>query len=127
MRYLGNKTKLLGFIEYVINKYKIEGETFADLFSGTGSVGDYFKDKYTIFANDYMSFASIIAKAKLMNSSEPAFIEFYKKYECSPFEWLNEKEYVDNGEYFILNNYTPKADRMYFTEENALKIDGIRI
>ncbi|MCR4944125.1 MAG: DNA adenine methylase, partial [Clostridium sp.] len=64
---------------------------------------------------------------KLMNSSEPAFIEFYKKYECSPFEWLNEKEYVDNGEYFILNNYTPKADRMYFTEENALKIDGIRI
>ena len=127
MRYLGNKTKLLGFIEYVINKYKIEGETFADLFSGTGSVGDYFKDKYTIFANVYMSFASIIAKAKLMNSSEPAFIEFYKKYECSPFEWLNEKEYVDNGEYFILNNYTPKADRMYFTEENALKIDGIRI
>ena len=127
MRYLGNKTKLLGFIEYVINKYKIEGETFADLFSGTGSVGDYFKDKYTIFADDYMSFASIIAKAKLMNSSEPAFIEFYKKYECSPFEWLNEKEYVDNGEYFILNNYTPKADRMYFTEENALKIDGIRI
>lgn len=43
MCYLGNKTKLLTFIEKVIDKYKIEGETFADLFAGTGSIGDYFK------------------------------------------------------------------------------------
>ena len=46
MRYLGNKTKLLDFIESVIKKYNIEGEVFADLFSGTSSVGDFFKDKY---------------------------------------------------------------------------------
>lgn len=58
MRYLGNKTKLLDFINGVIEKYGIEGETFADLFSGTSSVGDFFKDKYTIIANDYMGFAS---------------------------------------------------------------------
>lgn len=38
MCYLGNKTKLLTFIEKVIDKYKIEGETFADLFAGTGSI-----------------------------------------------------------------------------------------
>ena len=49
IRYLGNKTKLLTFIEKVIDKYKIEGETFADLFAGTGSVGDYFKGKYTVY------------------------------------------------------------------------------
>ena len=93
MRYLGNKTKLLGFIESVIEKYGIEGEVFADLFSGTSSVGDYFKDRYTILANDYMGFASVIAKAKLMNAGEPAFEGFCKKYGMSPFLWLNKKEY----------------------------------
>ena len=45
MRYIGNKTKLLHFIEKVIIKHKIKGEIFADLFAGSGSVGDYFKNK----------------------------------------------------------------------------------
>ena len=57
MRYLGNETKLLTFIEKVIDKYKIEGETFADLFAGTGSIGDYFKGKYTVYSNDYTYFS----------------------------------------------------------------------
>ena len=33
MRYLGSKIKLLEAIQAVIDKYKIDGETFADLFS----------------------------------------------------------------------------------------------
>ena len=127
MRYLGNKTKLLDFIESVIKKYNIEGEVFADLFSGTSSVGDFFKDKYTVIANDYMGYASVIAKAKLMNSGVPEFKKFIKKYEVSPYEWLNERMYSPSPEYFIYNNYTPVGGRMYFTEENALKIDGMRI
>ncbi len=127
MRYLGNKTKLLDFIESVIKKYNIEGETFADLFSGTSSVGDYFKDRYTIIANDYMGYASVIAKAKLLNTGVPLFKKFKKKYAVLPFEWLNQREYEPSGEFFIYNNYTPIGDRMYFTEANALKIDGMRI
>ncbi|EKB5536900.1 DNA adenine methylase, partial [Listeria monocytogenes] len=43
MRYLGNKSKLLDFIDNVIKKYDIQGDTFGDLFAGTGVVGDYFK------------------------------------------------------------------------------------
>lgn len=127
MRYLGNKTKLLDFIENIINKYGIEGETFADLFSGTSSVGDYFKDRYTIIANDYMGFASIIAKAKLLNESVPQFSVFFKKYGIDPFSWLNTQSYTALPEYFIYSNYTPVGHRMYFTEENAVKIDGVRI
>lgn len=127
MRYLGNKTKLLDFIDSVISKYKIEGETFADLFSGTSSVGDYFKDRYTIIANDYMGYASIIAKAKLFNSGTPVFGRFKKRYGMLPFEWLNERKYEPSGKLFIYNNYTPIGNRMYFTEDNALKIDGMRI
>lgn len=127
MRYLGNKTKLLDFIDHVINKYDIKGEIFADLFAGTASVADYFKDRFTIISNDYMSFSSTIAKAKLLNEDEPDFKKFVKKYGCSPFEFLNSKIYNPKDEYYILNNYTPLADRMYFTEDNAKRIDGIRI
>lgn len=127
MRYLGNKTKLLPFIEYVIDKYKIEGDTFADLFSGTGSVGDYFKNRFSIISNDYMSFSATIAKGKLLNSGKPKFIKFVKEYGCDPFTWLNKQKFQYKTDYFILNNYTSIANRMYFTEENALKIDGMRI
>ncbi len=112
MRYLGNKTKLLDFIQQVIEKYKIEGETFADLFSGTSSVGDFFKDRYTILANDYMRYASVIAKAKLLNEGIPPFKRFRKKYHTGPYEWLNQRAYKPSGEFFIYHNYTPAGGRI---------------
>ena len=126
MRYLGNKTKLLSFIDEVINKYDIKGEVFADLFTGTASVADYFKDRYNVIANDYMGYSSMIAKAKLLNENIPTFKKFRKKYECSPFDWFNEKRYEPNNDFFVYKNYSPEGNRMYFTEENAIKIDGIR-
>ena len=127
MRYLGNKTKLLNFIEHVIDKYNIEGEVFADLFSGTSSVGDYFKDRYKIIANDYLAFASVIAKAKLLNSSTPKFEKFTKKFRSNIFSWLNSREYEPGDNYFVYNHYSPVGNRMYFTKSNAVKIDGIRL
>ena len=54
MRYLGSKIKLLSSIDEVIKENNIEGETFADLFAGTGCVGDFFKDRYQIISNDFL-------------------------------------------------------------------------
>lgn len=127
MRYLGNKTKLTNFIEDVMIKYNIQGETFADLFSGSGSVGDYFKDKYTIISNDYMYHASVFARAKNSHASQPLYEKFKAKYEINPFDYLNSREYTPKENFYIYNNYTPVGNRMYFTEENAIKIDGMRI
>lgn len=127
MRYLGNKSKLLLFIDDVINKYNIEGETFADLFSGTCSVGDYFKDRYRIISNDYMYFSKIIAEAKLLNKETPKFEKFKKIYKVSPFKFLNEKKYKAQNNFFIYKNYSPEGNRMYLTESNAIKIDGMRL
>ena len=127
MRYLGNKTKLLSFIDSVINKYEIKGQFFLDLFAGTGSVGDYFKSKYTILANDFMYYSYIISSSKILNNKKPCFENFRKKYSVDIFEWLNNKTFKPNEHYFIYNNYTPKGGRMFFTVENGLKIDGIRI
>ena len=127
MRYLGNKEKLLPFIEKVIDKYNISGTTFADLFSGTCSVGDYFKDRYAILANDFLYYSYIISGAKLKNNKIPEFRRFRKNYDEDVFDWLNNVTPTPNGNYFIYNNYSPKGNRMFFTEENALKIDAIRI
>ncbi|MBP1971343.1 adenine-specific DNA-methyltransferase [Virgibacillus natechei] len=127
MRYLGNKTKLLHFIESVIEKYNIQGETFADLLAGTGTVGDFFKGKYQIISNDYMYFSKILNKAKLLNNTTPGFKGFIKKYNRTPFEWLNTQRYEPQDNYFIYQNYTPVGARMYLTEANAVKIDGMRL
>ena len=43
-RYLGSKTKLLGFIDDILQAENIEFETFADIFAGTGTVANHFYD-----------------------------------------------------------------------------------
>ena len=92
-----------------------------------GAVGDYFKDRYTIISNDYMYFASVFAKGKNLHASVPTFNKFSKEYGTDPFTYLNGKDYFPKENYFVYNNYTPVGDRMYFSEENAIKIDGMRI
>uniref|UniRef100_UPI003D6C9292 DNA adenine methylase n=1 Tax=Lactococcus sp. TaxID=44273 RepID=UPI003D6C9292 len=74
-----------------------------------------------------MYFSKVISEAKLLNSEKPKFDSFVKRYGKTPFQWLNEREYTPNDGYFVYNNYTPRAERMYLTEENALKIDGMRL
>lgn len=127
MRYLGNKVKLLEFIESVISKHDIQGEVFADLFAGSSAVGDYFKNKYQIIANDNMHFSAILSEAKINNVRMPEFLRFRKEYGVSPFEWYSGKMYEPHHNHFVYRTYSPPGGRQYFTEENALKIDGVRL
>ncbi len=127
MRFLGNKTRMLENINSVIEQNNITGKTFCDLFSGSGSVGDYFKEKYNIISNDFLYCLSIISKAKLENKTTPNFNLFKKQFNIDPFSYFNNKTYISDSQYFITNNYSPKGNRRFFTEENAIKIDGIRI
>lgn len=127
MRYLGSKYKLLSSIEEVIIQNNISGTTFADLFSGTGCVGDHFKGKYQIISNDFLYYSYILSHARLNNTSVPSFDCFYQKYNSDIFDWLNGLQFIPNNMYFFYNNYTPKGNRMFFTEKNGIKIDGIRL
>lgn len=126
MRYLGSKIKLLEQIETVIKENNIEGEVFGDLFAGTGCVGDYFKDRYKIVSNDFLYYSYVLNKAKLENDGVPDFKKFYKKYKLNIFEYLNSEKYTPDDTFFVYNNYTPIGNRMFFTEDNGIKIDGIR-
>ena len=126
MRYLGSKVKLLSAIENVIEENNITGDTFADLFGGTGCVGDYFKDRYKIISNDFLFYSYVINRAKLSNEQIPSFKQFKQRYKSDIFEWLNSQTYIPDDSYFFYHNYTPVGDRMFFTESNGIKIDGIR-
>ncbi len=63
-RYLGNKNSILPFIDNIIKNEIGHFNSFCDIFSGTGVVGNYFNKKdNTIIFNDllYHNFVSINA------------------------------------------------------------------
>jgi adenine-specific DNA-methyltransferase len=127
MRYIGNKTRLLKNIKEFIEENKIKGKIFCDIFAGTSSVGDNFKSEYKIISNDLLTSSYCIAKAKLLNNKIPDFKKFIKKFNVSPFDYLNNKKYEYQSNFFVTNQYSPKGNRMFFTEENAIIIDGMRL
>ena len=127
MRYLGSKVKLLKFIHETIKKYNIVGDSFCDLFAGTASVADYFKSQYKIIANDFMYYSYVFSNAKLLNNGKPNFEKFISEYNSDIFDWLNSQIFTPNEDYFIYHNYSPIGNRFFFTESNAIRIDGIRL
>lgn len=126
LRYIGNKTRILNKIEEMIDDKGISGGVFADLFTGTGSVADHFKDRFEVIANDMMMYASVFALAKISYSEAPEFIAFRDKFGVSPFDYWNQYDYSNEADGFVSSQFSPKGNRKFFQEENALKIDTIR-
>lgn len=122
MRYIGNKNKILNYIESLIKDKNINEEnyTFCDAFSGTATVGNYFKDRFKIIANDNLYASFVMSNAKL-NTPDLKFEKLGK----DPFKVFNNQNNKLNG--FIYNNYSPGgSERRYFSEDNAARIDYIR-
>ncbi|WP_171251474.1 DNA adenine methylase, partial [Acinetobacter pittii] len=66
--YMGSKNKLLSEIWGVASQF--EFDTAVDLFSGSGIVGYMFKSYgKTVISNDYMTMASVFAKAMIENNN----------------------------------------------------------
>lgn len=124
MRYIGAKTELLAEIADFLKQQGILNDsnlTFCDAFSGTAAVGDFFKDKFKIVANDVQYYSFVITQAKL-NTPDLSF----PKLGLDPFKYFNEIK--DGLEGFIYNKYSDggSGGRMYFSSENGKKIDFIR-
>jgi len=122
MRYIGNKQKLLGFIETVMRDHvgTLEDKTLCDLFSGTTSVARHFKQKCKkVIANDLEDYSYVLAKNYVENNQ--------------PLQWRHQ-ELIDQlnslpGKVGIFtNNLSPHngCERRFFTVENAMKIDAMR-
>lgn len=122
LKYLGSKTKLLGFIDSVVTECqtkiaKPENEIIlCDLFSGSGKVAHYFKGRFKVIANDleYYSYATL---ENLLNNDSSTV------YECQPIlDYMNHNMSGEEG--FIFQNYSESAGRTYFTNDNAQLIDA---
>lgn len=141
MRYIGNKESLLDTIYLKMSSHGIKGKRFFDFFSGTTNVARFFKDKgYQIISNDILYLSYCLQKAYIENNDEPRFNKLLPVLEtasaslfATPLElvigYLNTIEDVYG---FISKNYTPLGTkdlpqpRMYFSEENGLRIDAVR-
>ena len=143
MRFIGNKERLVDWIYQVIQKYDIDGKVFFDVFAGTSNVGKFFKQKgYQIVSSDLLYFSFVLQKAYIQNNDIPMFEKLLKNIEVKSsflfidnynlvLEYLNSLGLLDSG--FIYNNYAPtqtsdlETPRMYFTDDNAKRIDTIRL
>lgn len=122
MRYLGNKESILKEISDLLEAKGLlkEGFTFFDAFCGSGSVADYFKSYYDIIINDNLTWSVKYAKGRVC-----APMCTFDTLGFDPFEYLNSNENMLQG--FMYKNYAPTdSTRMYFTPENAGRIDYFR-
>lgn len=122
MRYLGNKESILTEISDLLESQGLlkDGFVFFDAFCGSGSVADYFKSYYDIIINDNLTWPVIYAKGRVC-----APVCTFERLGVDPFEYLNSNE--NSVQSFMYKNYAPtESARMYFTPENAGRIDYFR-
>jgi len=131
--YIGNKRRLLSFIDNAIYDIKKElGKnkiSIFDGFSGSGCVSRLFKyDASHLYVNDIEPYSETINKCYLSNTSEVNIkeIEDY-------ISFLNSHKLDSYETGFIEKNYAPKDDnnikegeRVFYTNKNAKIIDNIR-
>ncbi|MDA3046546.1 DNA adenine methylase [Campylobacter sp. VBCF_06 NA8] len=127
MKYIGNKTRLLNFIENSMNSLNLpKNGTFMDLFSGTASVGKYFKDKgYRIISNDFMTYSYVAQYVLLKINEVPKFEKISQNGIEEVLQILNS---ISPFKGYFFENFAPsgKFKRQYFSDDNAMKIDAIR-
>ncbi|SFA86468.1 MULTISPECIES: DNA adenine methylase [unclassified Bacillus (in: firmicutes)] len=132
MRYIGTKTLLIDNIQSVIEKNIPYASSFLDIFSGTATVARNFKNKYQTYSNDQLYFSFVLQKATIENDSIPSFEGLKSLNINDPFSYLDnfplENYSFTKENSFIWKNYSPHedCDRMYFSIENAKRIDFIR-
>lgn len=130
MRFIGSKVNLLENIKQVVDEnINDNSEVFCDIFAGTNSVGYYFKPRYKIISNDLLYFSYVIAKGLIENNEKPTFKGLSKLGINDPITYLSSDLFaIAYGNGFVSNNYAPSQNcsRMYFTPENANRIDFAR-
>lgn len=122
--YIGNKRKILPFIERSLNQIGIKDYTFLDLFSGSGIVSRLAKvhGAKKIIANDLEYYSMVLNSVFLRNEEGDK-----KEFEEMKNEILSKPLF----EGWVCENYAPKDDndiqrgeRCFYTRENALIIDS---
>lgn len=114
-RFLGNKYKLLGFIEDIVNEKCNGFNSFCDIFAGTGVVGERFNGKnIKVISNDILT-SNYVSLATFLSARQLNLKKLEEK-----IVYLNTID-AKSGNYF-----SEHYGNTYFTLENARKIGAIR-
>jgi len=146
MRYIGNKTRLLPFLMRTIERLQLTPKTAHDAFSGTAAVGRALKTAgWRVASSDLMTYSYVFQRAYVVAQRSPSFAavragdpELRRAYRSVAFrkaivgkgalgaisEYLTRWIDVERG--FVGTHFAPAGGRMYFTQENADRIDAIR-
>ena len=136
MRYIGNKTRLLGFIRDVLDRRGIRGGLAVDPFTGTASVARALKRRgFRVVAADILQFAHVFGRAYVQTAAVPSFERLADELDGLPPTLEGVVAHLnrippDPG--FIHEHFSPagaegqRHQRMYFTPENAARIDAVR-
>ena len=128
--YLGNKRKLLNQIasevEEIMAEMGVKKTKICDLFSGSGVVARRLKQYASrLYANDLEHYSFVINDCYLTNKED-----FNDEFYDALYKKVTTAEQVEG---IITNNYAPKDDdnikegeRVFYTHNNAVKIDTIR-
>jgi len=136
--YIGNKRSLLPFLARVFTRLTdaTETVTFLDPFCGSGSVsrlGKYLG--YRVLANDWEPYARIVTECHVAvdkNELEGLFLS--RGGAAAVFEAINTAGSNNRDPGYITCHYAPsrtdsadyRYERLFYTRENALFIDGAR-
>ncbi len=146
MRYLGNKTRLLPFILRTLKRLGVKPGTAHDAFSGTATVGRALKAAgWRVVSSDLMTYSYVLQRAYVVASKAPSFtaltagdVDLRKALRLPALreraasraagrlgavaEYL--ESWLEPEVGFISSQFAPAGGRMYFTPENAGRIDA---
>ena len=122
MRYIGNKTRLLPFILRTLKRSGIGVGSVHDAFAGTASVSRALKEKgWRVHSSDLLMSSYVFQRAYVVAEvADPLLGDLARELSAVP-----------PREAFISEHFSPSprsgtAGRMYFTPENAGRIDATR-
>ena len=125
LNYIGSKYQLLGWLtDYMKEKTgftSFQNKTVADLFAGTGVVSHHFRlQGATVYTNDSELYSAVIAHAFTRS--------FYTERVRVVIAEMNAHAAHAATPGFVTRHYSPYEDneRMFFTVENARRIDAVR-
>ena len=139
MRYIGNKTKLLGFLSDVVSEVGIAPGRAHDAFAGTAAVGRSLKAAgWRVDSSDVMTYSYVFQRAYVVARHGPNVrrvaagdVELRRvlpRVNGDGLAVLAEylSAWVEPEHGFISQHFSATSGRMYFTDENARRIDGAR-
>jgi adenine-specific DNA-methyltransferase len=141
LRYIGNKTRLLGFISDVLDAEHVRRGRALDAFAGTASVGRFLKRRgFSVASCDIMTYSHVLQRVYVELDRQPRFTALARKLGITSRNGARTQSVLDAvvssvgpRRSFISREFAaPVSDklrngsRMYFTAENARRIDAVR-